>query len=175
MDNIADRALVFALAAHRAVGQRRKYTDECYTTHTQAVACTVASVTGDQQVIAAAHLHDVVEDTSITVEDVAQVFGQRVAGMVWSLTDVDSSFGNRATRKAADRARLELAPSEVQTIKLADLIDNTASIVKYDPKFAETYLHEKALLLKVLTRGDARLLALAQEVLRNAQQSLGEL
>jgi guanosine-3',5'-bis(diphosphate) 3'-pyrophosphohydrolase len=72
-------------------------------------------------------------------------------------------MGNRAERKAASRARLAAAPGWVQTIKCADLISNTSSIVKHDPKFAVTYLEEKRLLLDVLTKADPRLVAIARQ------------
>ena len=60
------------------------------------------------------------------------------------------------------RDRLGNAPGWVQTIKCADLISNTSSIVMHDPKFAAVYLEEKRLLLARLTYADQRLLALAR-------------
>jgi hypothetical protein len=50
----------------------------------------------------------------------------------------------------------------VQTIKCADIISNTSSIVMHDPAFARVYLEEKRLLLERLTEADPRLLALAR-------------
>jgi hypothetical protein len=70
--------------------------------------------------------------------------------------------GNRAVRKAIDREHTARAPAGAQTVKLADLIANTRSIVKHDVAFARTYLAEKRLLLEVLTRGDAVLMAEAR-------------
>lgn len=61
--------------------------------------------------------------------------------------------------------RLGNAPGWVQTIKCADLISNTSSIVLHDPKFAVTYLEEKRLLLEALTQADHRLLAMAKSVI----------
>ena len=55
------------------------------------------------------------------------------------------------------------ADAGTQTIKVADLIDNTKTIVEYDPKFAPVYLAEKALLLDVLTKADQALLEKARE------------
>jgi hypothetical protein len=60
------------------------------------------------------------------------------------------------------RARLGAAPYWVQTIKCADIISNTSSIVMHDPAFARVYLEEKRLLLERLTEADPRLLALAR-------------
>jgi hypothetical protein len=53
-------------------------------------------------------------------------------------------------------------PAWIQTIKCADLISNTSSIVKHDPKFAVTYLEEKRLLLDAMTKADPRLWQLAR-------------
>ncbi len=92
------------------------------------------------------------------------MFGKRVRDIVEALTDVPTVEGgpNRKARKAMDRARIALADADVHTIKAADLIDNTSSIVEFDPKFAKVYLAEKALLLEVLTKADPKLLARAK-------------
>ena len=89
-------------------------------------------------------------------------FGPEVAVLVSWLTDVSKpEDGNRAHRKAMDRAHTAEAPAEAQTIKLADLISNSKSIMQYDPAFAKTYLEEKRLMLEVMTKGDRSLHALA--------------
>jgi hypothetical protein len=54
----------------------------------------------------------------------------------------------------------------VQTVKVADMIDNTSTIVEYDPKFAKVYLKEKRLLLKELTSADPILLEQAQSQIK---------
>jgi (p)ppGpp synthase/HD superfamily hydrolase len=157
--NIADRARIFATAAHAAVGQLRKYTFEPYIVHPAEVAATVATVPGHTpEMIAAAWLHDTVEDTGVTLELIRSEFGDEVAELVGWLTDVSRpDHGNRAARKAVDRAHTAGAPAAAQTIKLADLIANTRSIVEHDPDFARVYLKEKQLLLEVLTKGDRTL------------------
>jgi (p)ppGpp synthase/HD superfamily hydrolase len=113
--------------------------------------------------LAAAWLHDVVEDTGVTNEVIRVEFGDEVAELVGWLTDVSRpEQGNRAVRKAIDRAHSAMAPADAQTIKLADLISNTRSIVAHDEKFAKTYLEEKRLLLEVMIKGDAALMAEAR-------------
>jgi (p)ppGpp synthase/HD superfamily hydrolase len=166
-------ASVFAFAAHRAIGQRRKYTGDCYTNHTRAVAQMVSMHGLNEHAVAAAHLHDVVEDTHIAHEDIYQMFGTRVADLVWHLTDEVTDGANRATRKARDRARLAVAPADAQSIKLADLIDNTKSIIRHDRAFAKVYLAEMQMLLDVLNKGDASLRTLARSVLNNGLEELG--
>lgn len=160
---LEDRARRFAEAAHGAIGQRRRYTNEPYVVHPIAVAEIVRGVPHTGEMIAAALLHDVVEDTPVTLEEVEAEFGVAVASLVEQLTDVSRpGDGNRARRKAIDRAHAGAGTPAAKTIKLADLIDNTESIFHYDPNFARVYLREKALLLEVLTEGDATLLALAR-------------
>jgi len=116
-------------------------------------------------VIAAAHLHDVVEDTGVTHAEIEQEFGHEISVIVGWLTDVSTpADGNRAARKAVDRAHTSLAPAAAQNVKLADIISNVRSIVAHDPEFAKVYLAEKRLLLDVLTRGDATLMAQARSL-----------
>ena len=158
MTELVERARMFATAAHAAVGQLRKYTFEPYIVHPAEVAGIVAEYDGTPEMIAAAWLHDTVEDTGVTSELIRKEFGDQVADLVGWLTDVSRpDHGNRAQRKAVDRAHTAAAPAAAQTIKLADLICNTRSIVEHDAKFAETYLAEKRQLLEVMIKGDARL------------------
>jgi hypothetical protein len=92
---------------------------------------------------------------------------------VADLTDVSrADDGNRAVRKAIDLAHTAKACADAKTIKLADLLSNTASIVAYDPGFARVYLKEKTALLKVLTEGDATLLARATDTLSKSLDKL---
>jgi len=163
--DIVRKAQVYAMAAHAAVGQKRKYTGEPYIVHPGEVASIVASVPGSTpDMVAAAWLHDVIEDTGCTFTDVHMAFGIDIATLVGWLTDVSKpTDGNRAKRKAMDREHTAQAPAEAQTIKLADLISNSRSIMQHDPEFAKTYLEEKRLLLEVLTKGDPGLHAEASK------------
>ncbi len=163
MTNIVEKARVFATAAHAAVGQTRKYTGEPYVVHPIEVSELVASVGGTEAMVAAALLHDVLEDTEVTVDVLEEQFGSEVADLVLWLTDISKpEDGNRSTRKVLDRQHSAAAPAAAQTIKVADLISNTRTIVEFDPGFAKTYLAEKRLLLGVLTRADPTLLAMAR-------------
>lgn len=170
---LVERAFIYADAAHRCVGQVRKYTGEPYILHPLAVATLVSSVRHTGVMLAAALLHDVVEDTPRTLEDIGREFGDEVQELVFWLTDVSCpSDGNRAARKALDRARIARAPEAAKTIKLADLIDNSRSILAHDRHFARVYLPEKAALLEVLTQGDAALLAQARALVEEALRTL---
>jgi (p)ppGpp synthase/HD superfamily hydrolase len=158
MSELISRARVFATAAHAAVGQLRKYTFEPYIVHPEEVASMVMAHGGTDAMVAAAWLHDTVEDTGVSIELIRKEFGSEVSDLVGWLTDVSRpEQGNRAVRKAIDRAHTAAAPAEAQTIKLADLIANTRSIVEHDADFARVYLAEKRQLLEVMTKGDPRL------------------
>ncbi len=166
------RARVFATAAHAAVKQRRKYTEDAYIVHPAAVVGIVESVEHTDAMIAAAWLHDAVEDTGVTLDDIRAEFGDEVAGLVYWLTDQSSpEDGNRATRKAIDRRHSSAAPPMAQTIKLADMIDNTATIEMHDPDFAKVYRHEKRLLLQTMTLGDPTLMEIAKRQIEEASSS----
>lgn len=146
-----DQVLQFATQAH--AGQKRKYTGDDYIVHPVAVAQIVRDFGGSVDQQAAALLHDVVEDCDVTVDQIRDAFGDTVADLVDWLTDVSvPSDGNRATRKALDRAHSAAAPADAQFVKLADLMDNTKSIVLHDPNFAKVFLKEKDLLLAAMTK-----------------------
>ena len=165
-----ERAYRFAKAAHEAVGQIRKYTGDPYICHPLAVAVIVSKVEHTESMLMAALLHDTVEDTRVTLEEVAREFGEEVAALVGWLTDVSRpEDGNRTRRKAIDREHSGQAPAAAQTIKLADLLHNTSSIVAHDPAFARVYLQEMAALLEVLSKGDGGLRMKAQDSLRLAK------
>ena len=173
--SLARRALSFATQAHAAIDQRRKYTGDAYIVHPIAVARLVAQVPGHtEEMLAAAYLHDVVEDTPVTLADIQTRFGDKVAQLVGELTNpVLPGQGNRGERVALEHARWASVSDEAMTIKLADVIDNVRSIVRYDPAFARVYLPEKAQLLAILAGGgDPDLLDTAQALVADGFRRL---
>lgn len=166
MTDLISEAQRFAKNAHRGIDHRRKYTHKPYEVHLAAVAELVASVCQDPEMIAAAWLHDTVEDTPTTLADIEKSFGKQVAQLVSELTDISRpGQGNRAARKQIDRLHTAKASARVMTIKLADLIDNCQDICRADPGFARVYLVEVASLLEVLTQGDKSLHKRLEEIL----------
>jgi len=164
MENVVAKALDFATKAHG--DQVRKYTGEPYTNHLVEVMNIVRTVKSDDSMLAAALLHDTIEDTSVTEADVKKEFGDRIAQLVVELTDISKpEDGNRATRKAMDRDKLAKVSDDAQTIKLADLISNGKDIAVNDPNFAKVFLNEKRQLLEVLDRGDPALMKQAKNIL----------
>jgi len=160
---LVQRAIEFATQAH--AGQARKYTGEPYINHPIEVMQIVNTVTDDPEVLAAAILHDVVEDTPATIMNIRIGFTPRVAELVSDLTDVSKpEDGNRAVRKELDRQHSAQASPEAQTIKLADLISNSKSIMEHDPRFAKVYMREKSALLEVLVQGHPTLHKQASDI-----------
>lgn len=167
---IVVRARDVATVAHE--GQTRKYTGRPYVEHCREVAYLCLKHGLPDEVIAAAWLHDTLEDTDVELIDLVRVFPADVVANVVYMTDA-ATEGNRATRKAAECARLATGSPDQQSLKLADLIDNTSSIVEHDPKFAKTYLVEKRALLDALTDAKPSIRTEAETVWQAAMDRLG--
>ena len=100
--SLVDKARAFAISAHG--DQKRIHTDGAYVVRTQEVADIVEAAGGDPAMVAAAHLHDVVEDPPVTIDEVRAEFGNDVAQLVLGMTDqVPMSLGNR--KEQAGRIR----------------------------------------------------------------------
>jgi (p)ppGpp synthase/HD superfamily hydrolase len=167
------RAEAFAAQAHS--GQVRKYTNDPYLVHVVRVAAILAQHRLPEPVVAAGFLHDTIEDCGISFEQLHEKFGGEVAQLVLEVTDVSRPHhGNRAKRKKMDLVHLAKASPHGQSIKLADVIDNTGTIVRFDPDFAKVYLPEKKAVLAVLTKGDPGLRELAARTLNDAAAQLAE-
>lgn len=155
------QVLEYATKAHGS--QLRKYTNDPYIEHPTAVANIIMDIGGSAAQVYAALLHDVVEDTEETFGTL-QVFlfgllPQQLAidtlSIVVHCTDVYTKEAfpglNRKTRKELEAKRLSEIPKESQTVKLADIIHNTDSIMIYDPDhFGKVYLEEITCLLSVM-------------------------
>lgn len=167
--DIVTRAQDFAHKAHDSIGHKRKYSLLPYWTHTDEVAQELEAAGEEKDTVAAAHLHDVLEDVSgVTdpfhpygIQSILANFGHKIFLYVFHLTDVFTAAAypnaNRALRKELERNRMIWVPNEVKSIKLADLISNTSDIVAHDPGFAVLYLQEKALMLPNLKGGNPAL------------------
>jgi guanosine-3',5'-bis(diphosphate) 3'-pyrophosphohydrolase len=167
--NLEQKARLWAIHWHG--NQTRKYTGEPYWLHPGAVAALVKTVPHTDEMIAACWMHDTLEDTAATEAEMRAEFGDETTNLVVGLTDVYTSEAhpklNRQERKTLERARIGQQSYRVKTIKLADLIDNSDTIVKYDPGFAKVYLHEKRSLLdECLRDADALLWMLADAIVR---------
>lgn len=159
--------LIFVAIQHRK--QKRKYTGEPYSAHLIAVAeCAEKNKLDSGYEIGLCH--DLFEDTECTEELLrAALLEFRynnkeidfIVNGTWELTDrfvlADYPEFSRRRRKSMEVDRLATISPNSQSIKYCDLIDNTKSIIKYDPSFASIYLKEKADMLAVMNKGDLNL------------------
>ncbi len=189
--DLINRAKDFAHWAHDAVEQKRKYTGEPYWHHTDAVAALVEEDGGTDEMIAAAHLHDTLEDVEPVLIKQGRVadlrkfqtvfydFPAPVRDMVVELTHLYTAeeypTWSRAERKNAEADRLGSVSNNSKTIKVYDLIHNTVSIVEYAPEFAKVYLREKADLLRQLKGASPAALMRAEKQLRDSLDKLGQI
>jgi myo-inositol-1(or 4)-monophosphatase len=128
--SILDKAIIFAVDQH--AGMVRKGTDVPYIVHPLEAAAIAASLTSDQEILAAAVLHDVVEDTAATAEEIAAEFGERVAALVASdsedkMADVPAAESWKQ-RKFATIEALKSASHEEKIVALADKLSNIRAI-----------------------------------------------
>ena len=129
------KAFNFARQAHRGV---KRHSGEPYIMHPLAVALIVCKEIGlGSTSICAALLHDVVEDTDYTIEDIRNLFGDKIAGIVDGLTKISGGvFGAHASQQAENFKKLLLTMSEdirVILIKIADRLHNMRTL-----KFMQT-------------------------------------
>lgn len=160
-----EQAILVALTAHEAVGQRRKYSGVPYITHPVAVAQMLRGhESASDDMMVAAILHDVVEDTKLTLHFIREMFGETVAQLVFGLTKASRpEDGNRAKRKEIDLAFLAKQDWRVHTIKCYDRIHNLEGMCEEAPEFcAKTYIPESVDLLNVLMKATVS----ARELLR---------
>ena len=131
MMELVTRAIIFAAQAHD--GMRRKMSDAPYILHPMEAAAIVGSLTEKQEVIAAAALHDVIEDTPVTFEEVAKQFGPRVAALVWSESeDKRETLPPEQTWRMRKEEAIEILQQtkdiEVKMLYLGDKLANMRSI-----------------------------------------------
>ena len=127
---IIERAFKFAKEAHKGI---RRRSGEPYILHPIAVARIVSQEIGlGSTSICSALLHDVVEDTEYTVEDIENHFGKKIASIVDGLTKISGGiFGDQASAQAENFRRLLLTMSEdirVILIKMADRLHNMRTL-----------------------------------------------
>ena len=129
---LLDRAIGFAVRAHAGIERRGKGFP--YIVHPLEAVAIVATMTSDQELLAAAALHDVVEDTDFTIGDIRAAFGDRVASIVDKETDVEMAGVDAGeswhARKQAAIDRLAAAPRDVKMVALGDKLSNMRAIAR---------------------------------------------
>jgi (p)ppGpp synthase/HD superfamily hydrolase len=122
MIDLVDRAIGFAARAHN--GQQRKIGDVPYIAHPVAVAMILQRMGCDQAVVVAGLLHDTVEDTPVTLEEIRRQFGDEVARIVAGCTELPKGKNKWAARKRHMIASLRDAPLPVKLVSAADKYHN---------------------------------------------------
>jgi (p)ppGpp synthase/HD superfamily hydrolase len=165
MTDFLIRVAQFAAKAH--AGQVRKYNGRPYIEHPMRVAGAVMLRPDvdkggiGEQIVAAAWLHDTLEDTQATVEQILE-FGPVTATIVQELTHPPLSMGNRVKRRELYFGKLAGASEEAKIIKMVDRIDNlddmyaefAGGMCEGDALFAELYAHESLLLAGAVGAAD---------------------
>ena len=129
---LLDRAILFAVNAH--AGTERRGKGFPYIVHPMEAMEIVATITPDQELLAAAALHDTVEDTDVTVEQIREEFGERIANLVASESDVmiegQTEEESWHARKQAAIDRLAAAPHDAKIVALGDKLSNMRAIAR---------------------------------------------
>jgi len=129
--SLLDKAIVFAVQAHE--GQERRGHGFPYVVHPLEAVSIVASITPDQELLAAAALHDVVEDCDISHEDVEREFGARVAKLVFDESEAPMEGSEESTWKARKQAaidRLAAASYDSKIVAMGDKLSNMRAIAR---------------------------------------------
>ena len=125
--NLLDRAIIFAVKAHHNTERRGKGFP--YIVHPMEAVEIVATITSDQELLAAAVLHDVIEDTDVTIEELRAEFGNRIAELVHSESDqfIDgiSEADSWHDRKQAAIDRLAAASYDAKIVAMGDKLSTS--------------------------------------------------
>lgn len=129
---LLDRAIMFAVKAH--AGTERRGKGFPYIVHPMEAVEIVATITPDQELLAAAALHDTVEDTDVTIEQLRAEFGNRIASLVGAETDevIDgqSEEDSWHARKQAAINRLSKASRDAKIVAIGDKLSNMRAIAR---------------------------------------------
>lgn len=128
---LLDKAIIFATKAH--AGTERRGKGFPYIVHPMEAVEIVATITPNQELLAAAVLHDTVEDTDVTIEDIRSGFGDRVASLVHAESDVIIKGREEDTwrqRKQAAIDRLAAAPRDAKIVAMGDKLSNMRAIAR---------------------------------------------
>ena len=160
MSDLIKAARMYANGSHHRINMHRNPATQSSEAHLKSVAQIVSSVSHDEETVAAAWLHDLVEDTGATFGDVERMFGVRVAKLVAEITGGSYLVrGNRAARFAHEKKHFANVSPAAKTIKLADLIDTGRDLHKNEPAAFKRFAVDATELADVLEGGDRTLLA----------------
>jgi len=129
---LLDRAIVFALRAH--AGTERRAKGFPYIVHPLEAVTIVATMTSDQELLAAAVLHDTVEDTDVTIDQIRAEFGDRIASLVAADSDMPVQNMNAEdswyVRKQAAIDRIAASSHDAKIVAMGDKLSNMRAIAR---------------------------------------------
>ena len=130
--DLIDKAIIYATQAHHGTERRGK--GFAYIVHPLEAMTIVATITNDADLLAAAVLHDTIEDTEVTYDDIKREFGERIANLVAKETDVRTDGQGRnlswQERKQRDMDNLPNSSKEVKIVALGDKLSNMRAIAR---------------------------------------------
>jgi (p)ppGpp synthase/HD superfamily hydrolase len=176
MSVLIEKAKKWAHEGHDSIFQKRKYTGEPYWVHTDGVADILEKAGESETVIAAGHLHDLIEDVFpvnpwYSEERMRKEFNDDITNLVIECTNVYTKEKcpqlNRVKRKVLEHKRLSLISNNGKSIKLADIQHNVKGIISQDIDFGKVFIAEKAHVLTVLRSGN-------EVLFRNANKAVAD-
>lgn len=133
MSELIDKAIIYATGKHSA--QTRKYTGAPYILHPLEVAVIISTLTDDECTIAAGILHDTVEDTDATVEEISSIFGKRVTELV--LSETEDKYAEKPPQETWEQRKMESLEKlknsddiEIKKLWLGDKLSNVRSFCR---------------------------------------------
>lgn len=153
-------------------GVNRKFGTIPYIVHPEAVAEIISQVTDDTDVIAAAWLHDIVEDTDTTIDDIRSAFNDNIAQLVWEVSKItDNCSCSRDFRVMMNCVHYGNGSRWAKAIKIADAIHNLPLMIRDNPTFAARYVTEKKILLEFIKDGHPLLASILEEIISNFEKN----
>lgn len=180
MEETLRRIQQYSADAHAT--RQRKFTNDFKSMHPLRVMEICQLYTDKPSVLAAALLHDILEETTVTTVELAvflaevmdPVIAEKTQGLIEELTDIytrnDYPLLNRRTRKEMELQRIAAISTDAQTIKYADIIDNARSLASAGTEFTSLFLEENQALLQHIPKGNPYLYLQAINIVRNIFQ-----
>jgi (p)ppGpp synthase/HD superfamily hydrolase len=174
MVSLRDKALIFATEKH--FGQTRRFTKEPYINHPKRVAEIVEQYTDDENLIVAAILHDALEDTPTTFDELAREFNLTIADLVWELTNDEGRIDELGKALYLLEKMIDMT-DDALLIKLADRLDNTSGFELGLDKmkvFINNYRNETYFILDNLTDSGRSLTDAHRKLIARIYQNCGK-
>ncbi len=167
--NLLEEVIKFAKEKHK--NQKRKFSKLPYFIHPKRIAEKIKQITNNINIIATAYLHDTIEDTNATYEEINQLFGKEIADLVKELTS-DNIEVKKMGKKKYLTQKMNKMSENAFLVKLVDRLDNIKDIKDGPQAFKEKYLKETHYILENLNRQINKQHALILDELRETLEKL---